>query len=148
VQLFYKYKVKTKKYKSQYKQPKHRIIHHCYQKPITSMKSIQNSMLLTALFCLIITVSCGKDKDESAEPDYQKYKLVAWNSLSASEQAIVTHEWKEAEAILTKNPDDNADRIVLVVFHTTMDALLCPINVYVDLESQEVIYPENIMLCD
>ena len=112
------------------------------------MKTTQNHMLLIALLYLISNVSCEKTKDENVEPDYLKYKLIAWNSLNSSEQAIVTHEWNEAEAMPINNPDNITDRVVLVVFHTNMEALTCPINVYVDLETRAVIYPKNIMLCD
>lgn len=112
------------------------------------MKTFQNQRLLVALLCLLISVSCEKSDDENVEPNYLKYKLIAWNSLSQSAQAIVTHEWNEAEAMLINNPDDITDRVILVVFHTTMDALTCPIYVYVDLETRNVICPKNVMLCN
>lgn len=97
---------------------------------------------------LVLTLnSCKKDKG-SEEPDYMEYKEIAWNSLSEAYQTKVLHDWQDAEATLTTNPDDHNDAVVVVVFHTTLDAVLCPISVYVDYENKVVIHPKNIYLCD
>jgi NADPH-dependent 7-cyano-7-deazaguanine reductase QueF len=100
--------------------------------------------------CILLSMlifSCKKDPDEQGGIDYMKFKRIAWNSLSQETKNIVLHDWRDAETIKTKNPDNNED-VVIVVFHTPNDALTCPISVYVDIKTEEVIYPENIFLCD
>jgi hypothetical protein len=110
------------------------------------MNQIKNASKVFLILSLLI-ISCDKDKEEQVEIDYLKFKLIAWNSLSPSTQKIVLHDWKEAEAIITKNPDYN-ENVIVVIFHTPYDFLTCPISVYVDIETEEVIHPKNIPLCD
>jgi hypothetical protein len=84
--------------------------------------------------------------EEQGEIDYLTFKQIAWNSLSPASQETVLHDWKDAEAIMSKNPDNNED-VIIVIFHTPYDALTCPISVYMDIQTGEVICPENIPSC-
>lgn len=98
----------------------------------------RTAILSWMLFFLII-LSCDKDNKELVT-DYLKYKEVAWNSLSPETHEIVLHHWRDAEATITKNPD-SSELVIVVIFHTPYDALTCAISVYVDILTEEVIYP-------
>lgn len=108
-------------------------------------RNILSSIMLWMLLSFII-FSCDKDKEQS-EIDYFKFKEIAWNSLAPASKEIVLHDWIDAEAVMTKNPDSNKD-VIMVFFHTPYDALTCPISVYVDIDTEEVIYPENRLKCN
>jgi hypothetical protein len=56
------------------------------------------------------------------------------------------HNWAEADAQLSKNPDNTDNVVVVVVFRTKYDALSGPITVYIDIKTEKVIYPKNIPL--
>jgi hypothetical protein len=104
------------------------------------------SSIALSIIILLMTFSCEK---EIKDIDYIKLKYIAWNSLSPALQKTVVHNWRDAEAVKIKNPDNYED-IVLVVFHTIYDALTCPISVYVDIKTEKVICPKNIkkVLCN
>jgi len=110
---------------------------------ILPMNRSKIPLLILGIIIPFIIFSCDKDQNEI---DYLKFKEIAWNSLSPATQDIVLHDWQDAEASLTKNPDNNKD-VIVVIFHTPYDALTCAIAVYIDLESEEVIYPENVPRC-
>jgi hypothetical protein len=104
-------------------------------------------LFFPVLVFLIVLLSCKNDKIDPDDIDLMKFREIAWNSLYPETQAIVLHSWQEAEAVFAENPDDGSD-VIIVIFHTPNDALTCAISVYVDIESEEVIYPENRLLCD
>jgi len=106
--------------------------------------AISSMLLWTILYLTVVT--CDKGNEE-VQIDFLKFKQIAWNSLSESEQEMVLHDWIEAEASLTQNPNAGED-VILVIFHTPYDALTCPIRVFIDIETEKVIYPENIPKCN
>ena len=111
------------------------------------MNRNKNYLFFLGILLSFLFITCDKENEEKKDIEYLKFKQIAWNSLSTASQESVTHDWKDAEAKTTKNPDNDED-VVLVVFHTIYDALTCPISVYIDIETEEVIFPENILLCD
>lgn len=113
------------------------------------IKNVKVQLILVMITLIIAGISCTKDKEEKiSEIDLLKYKRIAWNSLSESDQGIVLHEWDEADASVVKKPDNTNEDVVLVLFHTPYDALTCPIRVFIVIKTETVIYPENIALCD
>ncbi len=87
-----------------------------------------------ALFFIIfsfLAVSGCKNENET-QNNLMKAREVAWNSLSAEEQATVISNWREAVAEIQE------DGTYHVIFNTTDDPLLGPILVIVNSETYEI----------
>jgi hypothetical protein len=110
---------------------------------------VQYKTLRAACWILlsVLIISCGKGKELDAE-DYMKFRLIAWNSIETGTREIITHEWKDAEVSRIRNPDNEKEDVMLVDFHTPYENLTCPIYVYVDIKTEEVFYPKNVLVCD
>lgn len=98
---------------------------------------------LVLTFLSFLTTSCEKDNDLS-KADLLKFKEIAWNSLSASQQEFVTVDWQDANAKVIKNPDNEAEDIVLVSFRTTVSDLTGPLNVFIHIKTEEIFRPNNL----
>jgi hypothetical protein len=90
------------------------------------------------LMSIIVGFLINCSKDLSPTVSVNKYREIAWNSLSDMQKATVITDWKEAhtESCLYW---ENKRRVICVFFNTTEDALLGPIVVYIDPKSLEVI---------
>lgn len=99
----------------------------------TSLKII---MVLT-LIVLTIT-SCKKDDIQTTD---SAYRTIAWNYLGKTQQATVISNWQEApvEKYTYKNADGTAIEAIVVTFSTNQDALLGPLQVFVDIKSKTAI---------
>ncbi len=87
-------------------------------------------LLFVLLFSFFAVSGCSNEDDE--KNNLLKAREVAWNSLSAEEQATVITNWQEA------NVEIKEDGSYHVRFNTTDDPLLGPIVVYVNSETFEI----------
>ena len=90
---------------------------------------------LIILFVALIPLVSGCKKDQTPGT-LSEIREIAWNSLSTAEQSTVTGDWKQAEVTETTYNEKSA---YAVAFHTSDDALLGPITVYVDQSTKLVL---------
>jgi len=90
--------------------------------------------LIILLIALIPIISNCK-KDYTGDPDYT-IREIAWNSLTAQQQATVRVDWKQAPVDQTIYKDKSAYSVRL---NTSDDALLGPIIVYIDSSTNVVL---------
>ena len=119
------------------------------------------------LFTLIslIFIGCSEKSNFLLSIDQIEYRKTAYDSLSEQEKGTLTTDWKEAEVeqgnYLLKdninwivfNPENksgfaliksdvvliNNQPLVMVIFHTNVDALLGPIALIIEPGSKEVV---------
>jgi hypothetical protein len=89
-------------------------------------------VIIFSLFLLSIT-SCKKEKVETTD---KAYRTIAWNYLSKAQQATVNTKWEDAPI---EKKTDNGQEIVIVTFGTTQDAILGPIQVFVDVKTKSAL---------
>jgi uncharacterized protein YcfL len=88
-------------------------------------------VLFIILFSFFAVSGCSNEDDES-QNNIMKAREVAWNSLSAEQQATVITNWQEA------NVEIKEDGTYHVRFNTTDDPLLGPIVVFVNSQTFEI----------
>lgn len=103
----------------------------------------KKGVFLLALF-LLIGAACSSDAVSHLENE--KYRQIAWNDLSDQQKETVIIAVDEAKVnrndTYTRPLNENESeevRAVSVTFNTEHDALLGPIVVYIDPETQRVL---------
>lgn len=92
---------------------------------------MQKIIILTSIL-LCVAYSCKKEDIESEII----YREIAWNHISEWEKTTVNIKWSEAPVFAT---DYQGKKAIAVQFNTTMDALLGPILVFIDVDSKKVL---------
>lgn len=97
------------------------------------------SKIIIVLALLITSVTaCKKDDDEV---NYREFRAAAWNHLSANQKASVIVDWQTApvERYTYKAQAGTEVPAVTVTFATKDDAILGPIQVFVNIKTKIVI---------
>jgi len=93
------------------------------------------------LFVSVIAILFGCDNQRSNKSihDGTLYQQIAWMALNDQEKLSITTEWKNArvEEAMYKNK-----KAYSVVFHTIDDALLGPLVIFIERDSNQVIAKE------
>lgn len=121
-------------------------------------------MFFLFLILVITFISCSEKSNFLLPVDKMEYRKIAYDSLSDEEKGTLTTDWKEAEVkqgnYLFKDNINwivfdsenksgfalmktdivliNDQPLVLVIFHTNIDALLGPIALIIDPGTKEI----------
>jgi hypothetical protein len=98
----------------------------------TLLKFSGKIVIVLSLFLMFIT-SCKK---EDAKATDQEYRSIAWNHLNKAQQATVNIKWEDAPI---EKKTDKGQEIVVVTFGTIQDAILGPIQVFIDVKTKSAL---------
>ncbi len=96
------------------------------------------------VLCLPMLQCCKKDNETDK---YMIYREIVWNYLSEQDKATVSIDWENAEVIETVYagwPQAKGEELYpvpafAVIFKTSNDALLGPITIYINPETNSVL---------
>ena len=111
---------------------------------------MKKGFLFLCCLCLaVVLVGCTKNDSLPSLPidvDNNEVREVAWDLLSTEDQETVTHSWEEArvregkfDVYVLENARFEKHYCYSVAFSTTLDALLGPIVMYLDISTLECI---------
>jgi hypothetical protein len=97
--------------------------------------NIRANAIIFAAFIGILS-GCNNDHATNTAHASLQYQQIAWRALNDQEKLSITTEWKNAyvEKAIYKNKKGYS-----VVFHTIDDALLGPLVIFIEKDSNQVL---------